>query len=118
MRLIERYLDAVTRALTARTGGKDAKRSPRVVGGQKSTELSHSEIMSLPEDMLGPIQDMDPDSETFGEFYFMLGYDDLGGTAPLGGYRSVPVAASVTDTVDDYLDVFDRLDVFGVVEVE
>lgn len=51
---------------------------------QRLSANQNSDIMTLPELTSPPIQDLDPDSETFGEFYFMLDYDPLGGGEPIG----------------------------------
>ena len=84
MRLIEQYLKTVTAAIASATGVK-AKGSPKGTGGASATANLHSQINALPEEMCKPIQDMNPASPTFGKFYFMAGYDDIGGDAPLGG---------------------------------
>lgn len=45
---------------------------------QKRLKPQYSEVLSLPERYIAPIQDLDPESETFGLFFFMPGVDDLG----------------------------------------
>lgn len=84
MRLIENYADALARLVAKRSGAKSTKVAPQGKGVQAAGKLSHSEIQSLPEDILKPIQDIDPLSPTFGEFYYMAGYDPIG-EAPMGG---------------------------------
>lgn len=43
---------------------------------QKKLKPQFSEVLSLPERVMAPIQDIDPDSPTFGLFYFMPDVDE------------------------------------------
>ncbi|HJP82899.1 MAG TPA: hypothetical protein VJ835_05275 [Fimbriimonadaceae bacterium] len=43
---------------------------------QKKLKPQYAEMLSLPVQPMAPIQDIDPDSETFGLFYFMPGVDE------------------------------------------
>jgi len=79
-------LDAKRRALrqlAAQVFGT-SHRSPRTLAGQAALTGRHSEIVAFPQRMVSPIQDIDSASPTFGQFFYMLGYDGLG-QAPLGG---------------------------------
>jgi len=53
------------------------------VGASKAGEsigrLHANEIMALPAQIGANIQDLDPDSPTYGSFYFIAGYSKVGG---------------------------------------
>lgn len=44
---------------------------------QKRAGSAVAELLALPEAVMDAVQDMDPESETFGQFFFMLDYDPL-----------------------------------------
>lgn len=46
---------------------------------QKKFRPNIGEHLSLPSRALDPIQDLDPESETFGEFFFMVDVDPVDG---------------------------------------
>jgi hypothetical protein len=56
----------------------------RVLVAHVGQQVHLSEIANLPQSKRRPIQDTNPDSATFGKFYFMLGISRLGGGDPLG----------------------------------
>lgn len=52
--------------------------APTQFSPQKSAEHLMSEAMGLPETVASPLQDLDPESPTFGQFLYMVDYDPLG----------------------------------------
>jgi hypothetical protein len=52
--------------------------TPLIFEQQKTAQHHHSEVLALPTYSIGPLQDLDPESETFGKFFFMLGGGGLG----------------------------------------
>ncbi len=50
---------------------------------QKRLKPQYSEVLSLPERTIAPIQDIDPESETFGQFFFMPDVDPVDGPTPI-----------------------------------
>lgn len=52
--------------------------SPVFMGAQKRTNVAINEIVQIHNAPYDPIQDLDPDSVTFGQFEYMMDYDDLG----------------------------------------
>ncbi len=69
---------------TARKVGLRAGRPNDTVLRQKAA-FNESDILALPQDFSNyqPLQDLDPESDTFGAFYFMVNYDPIGGSNPI-----------------------------------
>jgi hypothetical protein len=52
---------------------------------QAKQSVSHTELAQLPARPLSGIQDLDPASPTFGKFWYLAGYDEIGDpNHPLG----------------------------------
>jgi len=66
------YVKRFTKAMQAAVGfpERTAFNPANAFGG-----IPRADVGGLPAATIPPIQDMDPDSATFGEFFFMLGYD-------------------------------------------
>lgn len=81
--MIEAYRKAVE-TLAAKKMGIDPKQ-PRQSASQQKTRGSESDIFALPVDITNqyPLQDLDPMSATFGDFFFMAGYDRAGSGNPM-----------------------------------
>jgi hypothetical protein len=58
--------------------GRYSPHSPSDLASQLSIRGNIGELMTLPELEMTRIQDLDPASSTFGEFIWMLDFDDLG----------------------------------------
>lgn len=60
------------------------KGSRRIYSGNKFGDLFANIVSLLPAVPMNFLQDLNPSSPTYGEFYQMAGYDPVG-THPLGG---------------------------------
>ena len=71
--------------LTLRSLGA-IRSSDRFKSGNKVADLFTNTLMQLPADpCIDPLQNWDPDSPTYGTFYFLVGYDGAGDDSkPIG----------------------------------
>lgn len=60
----------------ARMLGQPVQR--KALTSQAKLSVSHTEITQLPSGRVEQIQDLDPGSPTFGQFYYLPGYDEFG----------------------------------------
>lgn len=70
------YRKALEGAVTKVDGGRPGKSIAQTI--QKKLKPHYAETLSLPVRYMPPAQDLDPESETFGLLYFVLGVDALG----------------------------------------
>lgn len=68
---------AIVEALAGQTAGVP-RHAPRGQVGSMAARGHFSEVLALPEVWMDPIQDLDPDSATFGLFFWQMDYDHLG----------------------------------------
>jgi hypothetical protein len=68
------YRKALEAAVAKTDGGRPG--NPVSQSIQKKLKPQYAETLSLPVEVLEPIQDTDPDSPTFGLFYFMADVDE------------------------------------------
>lgn len=82
MKSLEQLKDSVSRHVRRLDGEADF--TARLIAKEVTSLPFASEIHSFPAGPSHPLQDLDTGSSTFGEFYFLAGYDPVGGGAPIG----------------------------------
>lgn len=59
--------------------------SPQIIGSQRRHSTLHVDWAGLPEVYSGNLQVVDPESDYFGQFYFMMDYDPFSLEPTTGG---------------------------------
>jgi hypothetical protein len=70
------YRKALDASIVKVDGGRPGQTIQQSI--QKKLKPLYAETLSLPVEPLAPIQDIDPDSDTFGLLYFVPGVDEFG----------------------------------------